>query len=85
MAMNGNSMGQEIEDAVEAAFGGSIPDTTKAKMVATYKAIATAIVAHIKSNMVVSSDVSVTSVAGVTPGPGVSGAGNGTAASSSIT
>lgn len=78
MALNGNTLGQEIWDALDAA--GYPMDPTALDV---WKAVANAIVDHVTANAQVdtntSSNVVVTSVSGVTTGPGVSGPGAGTA------
>ena len=56
---------------------GSAEDGTKRDSFAD--AIASAVVNYIKTNAAVTSTVAVTSVSGVTTGPGVSGPGAGTA------
>lgn len=72
MPMNGNAMGQEIWDAVKAATGQ--PDSPEA--LAVWKAVAGAIVAHIKTNaqipagIAVSTTGSASAQTGATTAPG---------------
>ncbi len=88
----GTGLAQEMADLVLAAIGGL--GTPPGSVVAEQQvddlcnAIASAVVAHITANAVVStsttSTVAVTSVSGVTVGGGVSGPGAGTASGSGI-
>lgn len=66
MAMNGSALGTQIATALGVA--------ADPVAVAAWQSIANAIVTHITTNAV----VTVASVSGVTPGPGVSGPGAGT-------
>jgi hypothetical protein len=68
MALNPVTLGAEIAVAVA-----NMPNADRADITAVWRAIATAIVAHIQLNAV----VTVTSVSGVTTGAGVSGPGVG--------
>lgn len=71
--MTGEGLASAIKTAIaEVPEGGRDFD-------AMWNAIATAIVTYIQTNAVVSSNVAVTSVSGVTTGAGVSGPGTGTA------
>lgn len=70
MALNSTIMRQQVITAIESTTGNSIP----AESQAVWQAVCDAIVAHIVSN----AQVVVTSVSGVTTGPGVSGPGVGT-------
>ncbi len=75
MAMNGNTMGTAVKNAI-AALSPDMTQAQKDQLEIAWKAICTAIVTHISSNATVA--VAVTSVAGVTTGGGVSGPGTGT-------
>lgn len=66
MGMVGNDLG----DAIMAAIGG---DQSNADRIAAFHALGSAIVSYISGAAV----ITVTSVGGVTPGPGVSGPGIG--------
>lgn len=88
MALDGDLMATQILTAMQAVGfpgieEGDSPDTIAAKGLAysqaVWKAIAGAIVTHIKINAVVTSSVAVTSVSGVTAGLAVSGPGTGSA------
>ncbi len=77
MAMNGNTLGTAIKAAAQAVAvpeGGADDDYCED----VWQAIANAIVDHIQNNAVVSTNVAVTSVSGVTTGPSASGPGTGT-------
>lgn len=73
MAMNGNNMASEILAALA-----TLSDEDKKDSLKSFQKVCGAIVAHIQANAVISTNVSVTSVTGVTTGPGVSGPGTGT-------
>lgn len=73
MAMNGVILGDAIVAAIDSAVGAH-ESASPAQRTAIWRAIGTAIVTHIQAATVI---VTVTSVAGVTPGPGVSGPGVG--------
>lgn len=73
MAMNGNTLGTEIDTAIRA-----LSPAQQLLPVEVWKAISSAIVNHITGNAQINTNVSVTSVSGVTTGPGVSGPGSGT-------
>lgn len=87
MPMNGDLMGLEVLAAMDALSIGISEGDSQATIEAKakdyreklWKAICGAIVAHIQLNAVVSSNVAVVSVGGVTTGGGVSGPGTGTA------
>lgn len=75
MALSGTLLGDQIRAAIDAAMAShATADATQRQ--AIWRAIGTAIVAHITTNAVVS--VNVASVSGVTVGVGVSGPGLGT-------
>ena len=74
MAMNGVVLGDAIIAAIDSAVG-SHASASADQRTAIWHAIGTAIVAHIQTATVA---VTVASVAGVTPGAGISGAGAGT-------
>lgn len=76
--MNGNTMGTAVKNAI-AALSPDMTQAQKDQLELAWKAICTAIVAHIAANATVTATVAVTSVAGVTTGGGVSGPGAGTA------
>ena len=73
MALNGVLLGDAIKTAVDAAVLAN-QTANEAQRTAIFRAIGNAIVAHITGNAV----VVVTSVTGVTTGPGTSGPGAGT-------
>ena len=73
MAMNGTTLGNEIAAALA-----TLSDSDKGDLSKCWGKIATAIVTHIQTNAVISTNVAVTSVSGVTVGAGVSGPGAGT-------
>ena len=79
MGMNGANLGTEIVDGMMAITGGD--KTSKVKDNFTiedmWKVIGQKIVAHIQANATIATSVNVTSVSGVTTGPGVSGPGTG--------
>lgn len=75
MALNGALLGDQIRAAIDTAIEAHrTADATQRQ--AIWRAIGTAIVAHITTNAVVS--VNVASVSGVTVGAGISGPGLGT-------
>lgn len=80
MALNGDALGLAMIAAMDAYVAG-IPDPKPDNYNRTegFKALGNAIVDYIIANAVVSSNVIVTSVSGVTVGAGVSGPGAGTA------
>ncbi len=78
MAMNGDLLGLAMKAAID-----GVGDKTDRN--ALFKALGGAIVAHIEANAVVSGPVTVTSVSGVTAGPGASGPGTGTLSGGTIT
>lgn len=69
MALNGDALGLAMKAAVD-----GLSDADKADRTAVFKAMGNAITVYLVTNTV----VVVTSVAGVTPGVGVSGPGTGT-------
>lgn len=71
MALSESTLGALIKTEIEAKFGPADDATILQKFC---DAIAKAVVTHIKAAAV----VNVTSVSGVTPGPGSSGTGTGT-------
>lgn len=87
MALNGDLMGTEVLAAMDALTPniqeGDTQETIDSKLasyrVELWKAICGAIVTHIQVNAVVTAQVTVTSVTGVTAGGAVSGPGAGTA------
>lgn len=74
MALNGVILGDAIVAAIDSAVAahGSAGDAQRS---AIWRAVGQAIVAHIQTATIT---VTVASVAGVVPGPGVSGPGAGT-------
>jgi hypothetical protein len=76
MAMSGAVLGPALKSAVDAIGPPVPPETVEQYRDRLFRALGDAIVAHITTNAV----VTVASVSGVTPGPGVSGAGAGTVA-----
>lgn len=72
MALNGNTLGDLIRTSVDAAIALN-PSAGEAQRQAVFRAIGTAIVTHVLTAQVV-----VASVSGVTTGPGTSGPGTGT-------
>lgn len=75
MAMNKTVLATAIVNKIKARNA----DADIALLTPYWEDIADAIIEHIKTNAVVNSMVAVTSVSGVTTGPGVSGPGTGTA------
>lgn len=71
--MNGIVLGDAIIASIDAAVAAD-PHASAAQRTAVWRAIGTAIVAHITAN----AQVNVISVSGVTVGAGVSGPGTGT-------
>lgn len=78
MALNGNALGDAVVTALE-GVDPSMTDDQKAQLTSAWHAIGTAIVAYVTANAQVSSSVTVSSVSGVTTGPGTSGPGSGSA------
>lgn len=76
MALNGNTIGAQVASLMKAAGSPPISD---AKLTQLWKDVMNAIYNDVKSTAQVSATVIVTSVTGVTTGPGVSGPGTGTA------
>lgn len=74
MALDGNILGDAIRTAVETAVA-TQQTAGDAQRAAIWRAVGNAIVTHITTLGVVT--VTVPSVAGVTPGPGISGPGVG--------
>lgn len=72
MALNGNTLGDLIRTSVDAAIAAT-PSAGEAQRQAVFRAIGNAIVTHVLTAQVI-----VTSVSGVTTGPGTSGPGTGT-------
>lgn len=79
MAMDGKVLG----DAIATAING-LPNSDKTNPTKIWETIGGAIVAHIKTNAVVSGPVTVTSVSAVTTGTGVSGPGSGSLSGGSL-
>ncbi len=75
MALNGNQLGDAILSAITAAVQ-TTPAASAQQREAIWRAVGSAIVAHIQTNATVT--VNVASVSGVTPGGGASGPGTGT-------
>ena len=75
MALNGVVLGDAMLAAIDAAVAAT-PSAGTAQRQAIWRAVGTAIVAHITTQATVA--VTGASVAGVTPGAGVSGPGAGT-------
>jgi hypothetical protein len=73
MAMNGNTLGDAIKAACDAAVAAN-PTANDAQRTAMWRAVGTAIVTHIASSAV----VTVAGVTAVQPGAGTSGPGTGT-------
>lgn len=73
MALNGNTMGTQVANAIIALDPG-MTQAQKDQLTTSWQSICAAIVTHITGN----AQVVVTSVSGVTTGPGVSGPGTGT-------
>ena len=73
MALNGNTLGDLIMTQVDLAVAAT-PQAGPAQRQAIFRAIGAAIVTHITTQ----GTVVVTSVSGVTTGPGTSGPGTGT-------
>ncbi len=73
MAMNGVTMATEITNALA-----SLSDEDQKDISKCWEKIASAIVTHIQTNAVISTNVAVTSVSLVQPGVGTSGPGTGT-------
>lgn len=73
MALNGNTLGDLIMTQVDLAVAAT-PQAGPAQRQAVFRAIGAAIVTHITTQ----GTVVVTSVSGVTTGPGTSGPGTGT-------
>lgn len=78
MALSGSGLSSAIKDAISALSDDRDFDTM-------WDTIADAIVTYITANAVVAGPVIVTSVAGVTTGAGVSGAGTGSMSTGRIT
>lgn len=76
MAMSGPVLGDAIKAAID-ALPPPAPGGMDAYRKQVFEAIGTAIVSHIQTYAAVNAQVTVTSVAGVTPGPGASGPGTG--------
>jgi hypothetical protein len=80
MALNGDALGLAMLAAMD-AYVATLPDPKEDNYNRAdgFKELGKAIVAYIIANAIVTSNVVVTSVSGVTTGPGVSGPGTGTA------
>lgn len=78
MAMNGNSLGDEMRVAVDAVMAAAVDKTSAATRQDVWRAIGGAIVAHIQANAVVSATSVVASgiPLQVTTGPGAGSTGN---------
>lgn len=77
MAMSGSVLGVALKNAM--SISPNPGESMEAFRTRLFAAMGDAIVAHITSFAQVSSNVVVSSVTAVTPGPGVSGPGTGTA------
>lgn len=77
MALNGDLLGAEIVTAMDNVLA-SDPEASESQRASLWAAIGNAIVAHIIANAVVTTNVAVVSVSGVTVGAAASGPGTGT-------
>jgi hypothetical protein len=70
MAMNGNTLGTAIFNAVKSQLGWTPPGGDNAQALAAWQAIAAAIVSHIQSSGVVNVTVATTGTAAAQTGTG---------------
>jgi hypothetical protein len=76
MAMIGSALGDAMKAKVD-AYIATLTDTSDLNRDTLFQEMGKAIVEYITANAVISTNVTVTSVTGVTTGPGVSGPGTG--------